>query len=61
MPSITDSFLSDEQTYSLKMTFYNLINVKTPFLRLERDLKTTGRLSLEEDFSVKKNFQVFFK
>jgi len=59
IPSLTDqNFVNDEQIYSLKMKFYNVINHKTPFLKLERDLKQITKMSWEEDFSVKKNLQV---
>ena len=61
IPSFNDQNMGvDEQFFNLQMKFYNLINGKTHFLKIDKDLKTVARLSLEEDFSVKKNFQVQF-
>ena len=49
----------DDQIFNMRIKFSNLINEKTPFLKLEKDLKQVARLSLEDDFSLMKNFQAF--
>lgn len=49
----------DDHIYNMRLKFSNLINGKTPFLKLEKDLKQIARLSLEDDFSLKKNFQAY--
>lgn len=49
----------ENQLYNLKIGFFHLINGKIPFMKLEKEVKQTSRLSLEDDLSMRKTLQVY--